>query len=637
MPARAQSLPFSKGSHIVTADDLTAAEGEPKDVWTRSGSKYRVRAVVLLAVNVLLFAGVGCFAFWLRSGRALAPTMDSYCDQLASTFQFTGTGGKSLGSLLLEPISVLDVPMQIPILGLLMAALIAIPILVSMLYRFWASLPFIAVTGFLAVMPWLAITLLGSCILASCRPFRTRFRFMSALLGLVPTVIYLILAWRGSNEAYAGYVDPVDRIKFIAPWVLAIVAATLVFVIVLIIAKVVDYRPGAITPLLAIMFCLPVLLFEYRVGRDELHYRLLESLNRAHFADIDASVPLKVAARNRWDRLPLPRPSFEQVYEFQEITWQFALNADTAAQDFVLTHHQQEIVTRCDWFHRYFPTSRYVLNALFIKARALDMRIDPREFRENKWIRFYDDFPSCASRSTWRAIAANDAGSILGAVAALRLAQLDAAAGEVERAVDRLHTTLSRFSDHRPAAAVASQAPPDKGVLARERPEAELHIPFDRILIETRRLHDLLASNRDPIYGYDPVSGPAHRAEPLSYGLMDVIPRSIQYIPRLQAIKAAYPNCQLMDNLDLEIAKATPSIADRVRLLNACISDHPRGDALPEALYRLAVAYKQSQQISASDAAIARLLADYPDSLWADVGAAYAPWLSEIHLSEARQ
>ena len=103
-------------------------------------------------------------------------------DELAQAFLSVGATQRhvSLGSLLHEPISVQDVPMQIPILGLLMAALIAIPILVSLLYRFWASLPFIAVVGFLAVMPWLAITLLISCIVASVRPFRTRFRFVSA-------------------------------------------------------------------------------------------------------------------------------------------------------------------------------------------------------------------------------------------------------------------------------------------------------------------------------------------------------------------------------------------------------------------------------------------------------------------------
>ncbi len=223
---------------------------------------------MLLAVNVLLFAGVGCFAYWIRSGVVFAPAMEGYRDQFVQTFNFGRHTTVSLADLLIAPISIQDVPMQIPIIGLLMATLIAIPILVSILYRFWSSLPFILVVGVLAVMPWLAITLLGSCIIASIRPFSMRFRFISGVAGLVPIVVYLALAWHGSAELVMGRFDPIDRVKFIAPWVLAIVAATLLFAIVLTIAKLVDYRPGALTPLLALMVGLPVGVFAFRVGLD---------------------------------------------------------------------------------------------------------------------------------------------------------------------------------------------------------------------------------------------------------------------------------------------------------------------------------------------------------------------------------
>ena len=87
------------------------------DVWSRTHPKYRIRAVVLLAVNVLLFAGVGSFAYWLRSGEWFAPSTVGYWDQLGYTFSGVGTADVSLGSLLLDPINVQDVPMQIPILG----------------------------------------------------------------------------------------------------------------------------------------------------------------------------------------------------------------------------------------------------------------------------------------------------------------------------------------------------------------------------------------------------------------------------------------------------------------------------------------------------------------------------------------
>ncbi|MCP4250113.1 MAG: hypothetical protein GY778_23980, partial [bacterium] len=152
------------------------------DVWSRAGFKYRTRAIVLLVINILLFAGLGCFAYWLRTGVVFAPAEADYAAQFKATFSPSFESDVTLGSLLTFPISVEQVPMQIVILGLLLAALVSIPILVSILYRFQASLPFLAVVAFLAMMPWLAITLIGSCILASVRRFRFQFRYASALL-----------------------------------------------------------------------------------------------------------------------------------------------------------------------------------------------------------------------------------------------------------------------------------------------------------------------------------------------------------------------------------------------------------------------------------------------------------------------
>ncbi len=605
---------------VDSSDDLPAVM---KDVWFRSGSRYRIRAIVLLAVNVLLFAGVGSFAFWLRSGERFAPIQEGYWDELKQTFvsvPFLERTGASLGSFLLEPISVQDVPMQIPIVGLLMAALISIPILVSMLYRFCSSLPFIVVVGFLAVMPWLAITLLVSCIIASVRPFRTRFRFVSALLGLVPAVIYLILAWPGTAEALGGQVDPVDRIKFIAPWVLAIVAATIVFAIVLAIARIVDYRPGAIAPLLAVMFGLPVALFEFNVGRDELYYRLLEALNEAHFADEDASVELEQAVIDKWFRRPPPRGSIAAAREAVEMQWLFELTSDIGPAQTALSRHQAELVGRCDWFLTYFPHSRYALNALFISARALDMRVDPGEFRRTKWIRFYDDFPSAVSRPAWRIILENRPDSILGAVALLRLAQLDAREGDVERAVSKLNALTTRFDFGEQRAEVstetAAQAGPLKGVMTRDSPEVTLDIPRERILLQAHCLRDLLTANRDPLYRYDPLCGPRHRSASFLFGLLDLDPRHDRYVDNLEALLARYPNCQLEDNIDLEIAKGASSLPERITRIEQCLARYPDRDMVSEALFRLGLALKYDNQPEKGEEAFRRLVREFPDSVW---------------------
>lgn len=591
---------------------------EWKDVWTRSGSKYRLRAIVLMIVNAVLFAGVGCFAYWLRSGEFIAPARDGYWDVLYHTFYGVGLAEVSLGSLLVDPISVQDVPMQIPIVGLLMAALIAIPILVAILYRFWTSVPLLGVVAFLAVMPWLAITLLGACILASVKPLRTRFRFMSALIGLVPAVVYLALAWAGTTEAVVGRIDPIDRIKFVAPWVMAVVASTVVFAVVLGLAKVVDYRPGAVTPLLVLMFALPIALFEFHVGRDELYYRLLENLDQAYAADIDASAAWEDAARFAWQHHPLPRPSWEEVRKREEEKWLFELATDVGPRKSEWARRQLELTHACDQFHRSYPDSRYASNVFFIKARTLDRRLDVVEFRRTRWVRYYDDFPSVASRESWKFVFENRGDTPLGAVAALRLAQFAARDGDGERAAESLDALLATFGGGGSAGAATA----DNGVLSemldRPSPEKSLRIPLPRILLHARALRELLVANNDPLHGFAPLSGSKRAGDAFRVGLLDLDPRHEQYVENLRALKTQYPAAVLEDNIELEIAKAEPALVDRISALERFVDRFPRGDAAGEGLLRLAVAYAENRRSKQSDDVLDRLIRDFPRSIWAE-------------------
>ncbi len=611
-----------------------------KDIWTRSGSRYRIRAIVLLMVDVLLFAGVAGFAYWLRTGVRFAPAQDGYADDLRHTFGSVGImvkGGVSLGSLLLEPINVQEVPMQIPILGLLMAALISVPILVSILYRFWSCLPFIAIVAFLAVMPWLAVTLLISCILASVRPFRTPFRFMSALFGLWPAAIYLVLAWLGTADAIAGRIDPIDRIKFVAPWVMAIVAATLVFATVLTVAKLVDYRPGAIAPTLALMLGLPVVLFELYVGRDELYYRLLENRSKAHFADADASAELSEAIERAWIGHPQGHRNWQAVRETVETRWLFGLTSDLASDQSALAEHQAELIEECDNFLRYFPTSPYAANALYLRARVLDMRVDVGEFRRKKWVRFYDAFPSSSSTTTWRRLAENYPETLVGRVALLRLAQVEAREGEVDRAVGRLVAMRNDLEGNR--AGTQSGRNPDgalRTALTPQSPEFGLSVSEERLMLDVSQLHDLLSANRDPLYGDDPICGPRVAApdNPLWFGLLDLDVRHDRYAANLHALRVQYPNCQLLDNLDLEIAKTTEPVEEKIALLEKCVTDHPDKDATPETLFRLTVAYRDVEHWEKVDETVSRLVNAHPDSIWTDLAVRSRLGLLRTRVSE---
>ena len=110
------------------------------------------------------------------------------------------------------------------------------------------------------------------------------------------------------------------------------------------------------------------------------------------------------------------------------------------------------------------------------------MRVDPAEFRKTEWIRFYDEFPCTASRQTWRILAENRPDSNLAGVAQLRLAQLDARVGDIERAITKSETAISKLDrvETRAAKTQTVQSGVLKGVWARQQPETTLNAPFCR-------------------------------------------------------------------------------------------------------------------------------------------------------------
>ena len=164
-----------------------------------------------------------------------------------------------------------------------------------------------------------------------------------------------------------------------------------------------------------------------------------------------------------------------------------------------------------------------------------------------------------------------------------------------------------------------------KTALARGRPEASLEIPVERVLLEAHRLRDLLAANRDPLYGYDPISGPRRSRGAWRSGLLDFDPRHERYVENLEALKTQYPNCQIEDNIELEIAKATPDLAQRVARLRTCLDRFPDRDAAPEALFRLGIARRANDRLNESEDAFMRLVREHPRSIWTRQAAHYSP------------
>lgn len=543
------------------------------DVWSRTEPRYRRRAILLLVVNLVLFCGLCVFTFWLREARLFDFTLASY----AAPARFWSSDSPNLNTYILEPISVLRVPIHAVVLGLLLAAIVAVPIVIAILYRFPCALPFLAAVLLFAHMPWMALTLTVSTVLAAVPPFRMRFRFGSALAGMLPVLLYLWLATRGTSEMLAA-ASPAQKTLLAAPWVLAILAAALMIALVLMLARLVNYRPGVIAPVVAVMFATPVLVFHGSVGVDELHYRLLEReygpRSRRFEPRQDVRPKLRdLALRVVQDESLYARylPDFLAALSGQQISnprliWQLL-------QIEFLTD-RAEAYQACKQFIADHLGSRYRANVLYLQAWALDTRLDERQLdRLDPRRELYSDYPHVQSEPVWSALLNEHPDSPLAIAAGLRLAQLALRRGELDTAEQLLERTLAP----RPA----RPPPAEGGVLSFFQPapaESSLAFEPEPFLVEARRLLELIRANRDdPRFGNAPLRD-----------LACLDPRRSTYEQQLLRLVQRYQGARLHDNLLVRWAQAQRSHAQRVRLLERLADALPPGDGRCEACFRLA-------------------------------------------------
>jgi hypothetical protein len=583
-----------------------------EDVWSWTAPKYRFRAIALLSLNLGLYIALCVFTHYLHVGRALEFTFDSYL----TPARFWGEGTQSLYDFILYPISVEQNPVHGVVIGLLLASIAAVPIATAVTYRLPSAIPFCAVVLIFAHLPWLSLTLVASCVLASVRPFRLKFRYGAALVGLLPVLLYIFLATLGGTDLLSASISPERKLLLAGPWLLAILAACVMLAVILFLAQLVNYRPGAVSPVMAVMFVTPVLLFQRYVGFDELSYRTLE---------------LKYGPRStRFE--PVQNATDTILRFFRE---RMESTADTSAQRAVLlalwnedAQRQAEIKHRvsnsllvklladrqaaydaCEEFLATHLHSRFTPNVLYIQARALDTRLDElRVTGEQAQRELYTDFPHVQSERPWTALLTQFADSPLAVAARLRLAQLRMREGRIEEALAALEL---------PAAPPRS-APPRRAAADPSRPEATLDFEPDEFIFQADRLRELILANST-------ADGMARdRAALQALGGLD--PHREGYRRQLARLAAEYADRPIHDNLVVKWASSHEDRTERPALLRMCLERYPDGDAFPEALFDLADLEVQTfgdndTRRQAGIAKLQQLARDYAHTCWGRLAA----------------
>lgn len=583
------------------------------DVWSRTSRKYRVRAVLMLLVLVVLFAGLCCFTYWLRTGDYWPWSSDDYPRLMSDSFRPTGDKQITLRDFLTAPISVKDVPVHGIIMGLLLATLTSIPPLVAILYRFPSSVAFPMMVALLAAMPWLGITIFLGCVLMSLRPFRFSFRYASVLIGLIPIAIYFITA--SLEPAGTKQVLVQDQALLYAPWVLAVLGSCVICAIALAIAKIINYRPGGISPLMAVLFAIPVILFHTQVGVDELEYRLLEQkvgpASRT-FTPIDINKLIEHALRPAGDSMS-PLPHEEVDYRPLRRVWASFLEKTE--------NDRLQAIFLCDNFLRHHPKSRYVPNVLFLKGRALDLWVI---LGRDNHVEFRSDLPHLTSRTTWETLVEKFPRSAVSATAYYRLAILSIREGQLDKALTLLQR-LDRQFENPSATTQAGDAENREASSMFHRTPASLSLGMDisQIAQFGHRLREMLeacrSDPRQPVQNLFANTGNAdgEMLHPLQL-LLSFDENHLNYRANLEALARLFPNSETSDYVELRLARLESSRTRRIQRYANAVENLKGRPSEAEALYYFADSLQEDSLHDESRQVFEKLTKNYPESCWTE-------------------
>ncbi|MBX3396671.1 MAG: tetratricopeptide repeat protein [Phycisphaerae bacterium] len=595
---------------------VPALQAEVIDVWSRAASKYRIRAALMLLILAALFAGLCCFTFWLRTG-VLAPwESDSYLEILRDSFRPTGINQITLSDFLSRPIPVQEVPVHALIMGILFASLCSIPILVSILYRLPFSVLFAAMVFSLAAMPWLGITVLIGCTLASMGQFRFRFRYASALIGLTPTAIYFVTAsWQP-----AGTVSAMSENQALvyAPWVLAMLSSCIICAVALAIARIINFRPGGMPPVLALLFAVPVMLFHVYVGRDELEYRILEnqfgrSPNSA-FSPVDIGQLARQAATARWS--DTGSGSYDALYE------EIYRNARSSVLE-RMEQKRLDATISFDRFTELFPQSRRVPDVLFLKARALDMRVDLARLESSGQAQFRSDMPSAASRQTWQTLIERFPTYPGTATALHRLAILSASDGDIANALRLLETLVRSFNSDTTDNSNDTQPESVVGSAFKRTPRTpELQIDVLLNVERAQSMREMLLICRDdkPLPYVELFGARADGSNPLILPVQLLLRLDRvhpAYARNLRHIASVFPDSHAAGFVAIREAEIVADERAQLKLLRDTVDRLSGRPECAEALFALADALLAGNRIDEAERLFEQILETHSESEWA--------------------
>jgi hypothetical protein len=477
------------------------------------------REAVFLTLNLAFFLAACALWRYLGSGAWMDVSLASLLEELVAP----------LGRILQSPLEVTGHPWMIVVVGLLLAELLALPILVAVLYRLWLGVGLALIVAAVAHAPLLALAVGLGCWLAARTPLRAGAPFFAVTLGLVPVVAYLVLS--AVVEVQTRTDPPLQRVAQVAPFALAMVAALVSSAAALGLLRLLRYRPGFLWPVLAVLTAVPAAVFFDRVGRGELEYCVI----------VRNLAPGDMVFKSQRLKEYLARPENAGL---NEGTLRLRLQDG-------LDRRRNGLVQRCRLFRQRFPRRVRTPAVLWVQAQCASLEINERNLRSDPPVLSYTArYVVPESEPLWRALSEDYPGSPQAALARWHLAELALQRADVQAAMPLLESAETGLQNVVNSPGAAGPFDPPESVPGRAYCAAALP--------QVQRLRWLVEKNH---LLYDPNAAEAMAA------LMRIDPTRGDYgrqvVAMLDDPNHHYGRTALGDNLLLAVAKATADVQDR--------------------------------------------------------------------------
>lgn len=540
----------------------------------RTGNRW-VR-LLFVAATLAAFASVNAFWQFLSTGRWINYRPEAFRHDLAVP----------LGQMLLSPLSIFNYPWMTLVTGFILAVVIFVPILVAVLDRLRTAAVFVIVVAILGHAPVLAGALTIGCVLTSRTPLRSDTPFLAVLLGLVPVAVYLYLF--GLSVVSEAAVLPLQRGVAGAPFMIALLSASLVCGLALFVARLAGYRQWLIWPVIILLMSGPMTVFYIFVGTDELEYSLITG-RLAPGDSIYRSLSLA---------------NLQKDPDYDGLTGERLFNSIDGS----LETRRVELTKACRRFVERYPDSQRAAAVLWVAAQCQSLRVS-RPALDDGRVMYYASHVSKASGKTWSELIDKYRKSRQAALAHWRLGQLALRELGDSGLSDKLISERLGVADkhlaiaeERLAEIVAAADDSDDQSVDR----IFLPVPllptrgcYRQGLVEVQRLRWLIVANGVVDAWEQALAGKKADARAKARKLLKALAAYLQidanavdskeYRRSLAGLIDQFEGTNLGDNLTLAWSNASPNPYERARALIPLAEVRPPTDAAIQASFELGI------------------------------------------------